>query len=62
MKYIDDTGQGNTLLILTGAESLTLRALLGPLEHMETGKELVRIFNRGIERGTAKMDWEFKKK
>ena len=61
MRYIDKTGQGNTLLILTDSESRLMRAVLnsgGPGEAART--EAAAAFNRGIQRGTARMTEESK--
>lgn len=68
MKYIDQSGQGNTLLILTGAESRRMREFLEWLaanadpmgvENTRAGQVLTD-FNRGIQRGTDKMTEESK--
>lgn len=63
MGFIDKTGQGNTLLILTDAESrLIRRHLEASAEYFESGhcQQVVQAFNRGIARGTAKMSEESK--
>lgn len=60
MSFIDKTGQGNTLLILTDAESRLIRnALIEHHDQTSEGKPL-DSFNRGIARGTAKMAEESK--
>ena len=61
MTLIDKTGQGNTLLILTGEESRLIRQHL--TNYSPTTAEVVAAhaaFNRGIARGTAKMAEESK--
>lgn len=71
MKYIDQSGQGNTLLILTDKESRQLRTELDELQTgswRERAKVCSDIINRGIARGTAKMtaeskaEWKARKK
>lgn len=61
MKYIDQSGQGNTLLILTDADlqwvrkELALRAGTAAF-----ARELLVVFERAIQRGTERMAAEFK--
>jgi hypothetical protein len=56
VKYIDESGQGNTLVILTDKESRLIRDTL-----VECGQAVViGAFNNGIARGTAKMAEESK--
>jgi hypothetical protein len=52
-------GEGNTLLILTDAESRFLREQLDEIAGAGDNRALL-IFNRGIARGTAKLQAEFK--
>lgn len=58
---IDHTGQGNTLLILTDAESRLIRKVLDQLvtERAEANQAL-GAYNNGVSRGTAKMTEESK--
>ena len=72
MSYIDKTGQGNTLLILTDAESRLIRQTLTNWEKERgrtapTEANALDAFSRGIARGTTKMaeeskaDWKARK-
>ena len=67
MSYIDKTGQGNTLLILTDAESRMIRNALTSLQQQEGWGDPLMCFNAGIARGTAQMaeeskaDWKARK-
>jgi hypothetical protein len=62
------TGEGNSLLIVTDAESRLLRKVLeAALEGCGTGglldgseERALAAFNAGIARGTAKLQQEFK--
>lgn len=60
MKYIDQSGQGNTLVILTDAESRLIRLALIEHHDQTSEGEPLDSFNRGIARGTARMAEEFK--
>lgn len=60
MGYIDKTGQGHTLLILTDAESRLLRGALTAYSTVGGGRQPLEAFNRGIQRGTEKMSEESK--
>lgn len=58
MGFIDKLGRGNTLLVLTDAESRLIRQALA--NELHCGPEPIAAFNRGIARGTAKMAEESK--
>lgn len=64
VSFIDKLGRGNTLLILTDAESRLIRRVLfpepGTVPAAAMGLEACEAFNRGIARGTAKMAEESK--
>lgn len=61
MKYIDKSGQGNTLLILTDAESRLIREFLTKASFTSLEATAAHSsFNNGIQRGTERMAAEFK--
>lgn len=57
--WIDHTGKGNTLLILTDAESRTLRRYFAEVGGDHAAEER-KAYESGIARGTAKMAEESK--
>ncbi len=57
--YLGTLGS-HTLVVLTDAESRRLRELLTPAHTDPVSTEAISIFNRGIARGTAKLQQEVK--
>lgn len=63
MIFVDKSGQGHTILVLTDAESRLLRATLTNYEKERgraAGVNALDAFSRGIQRGTERMAAEFK--